>query len=1058
MFAKLARTVNLVISQGWDFFRPRKKLGIVSLVFLASVIVSAWFIFTPPAQAFGVDDIFSWFATILLAIAGFFIKLTFFVLKFIIEVAGYNGFIDSPAVTVGWVMVRDMTNMFFVVVLLAIAFGTILGLKNYEYTHLLGKLLIAAIVVNFSRLICGLIIDIAQVVMITFINGIAATASGNLVNMFQVDKIFALGAGTGSLGSGSAAFLAGIAAVFFATIMLFTMVAFLFMIMARMAMLWILIVLSPLAFVLNVLPQTESKAHEWWSQFMGNVITGPIIAFFLWLSFVTVGSGSIHDEIKQHNSLPPEHQIQGTSSEEESIGITQVMTWDKMANFLIAIAMLMAGAKVAGEYGAAGGSMIGAAQSMGKKFAMYASGLRAAKWAGVNAVKYGGKGLYHGTNMIPGLKIIHPEQWKRRAAGLKEDIAEKYYGWRGRKAKEAGDMAKEAFAVGEDGKYKKKGTKAWLNRMWTGLRLEAGNYDEFHHEKLEDKKAATEARKEQIPHLISTSSLGVGYKKLANKMRLQELEETGGDIKHGKESVKKEWRDKVMDIIESGKDADGNLTDAAKKQLKGMGLKDGDITDMMSDSGRRGRAAEGKAQAHVTDELLHADKELREAKALKDYIHEEGGHDKEHETAKLKAQAQQIEGTLHAEKELEELKAIRKLLSTAEQKEFNEQKAAVESEKEAIELVKSKDTLLARASQYKQNGEYLRGGLAEQQAHSLELNKIKEIFKSADIGANERANIAAQIMAEIESVRIDPALDSDPIKRTEKLRSLIKQKDSLNDLNSTLGSYDAKREEEEELRTLGWSEQMTSENAARRFLSRKIGRVVGAGQEAAALQEYKDIVGAKEFENRMRQLGAHAKNQIGMGNASAVVFAESPQEVNGKLTGLTNYTPALQTNEKIIVGTLRAYHTGGDLDPAKMREAVGARKLRDGSGSGSVLKHISDAEAEINAEILGSFDTHAVSTMGNKRPFIGDVDSSEIDKESLAVQLSALAKKAKDKSAFIELCTKKLKTIITKHKIQEQELVELFDDTRPDLLSKSQAQPAQTAGSGKKQKGNRRRR
>ena len=393
MLAILAYKLNLGFSKCWSFLRLRlsgvasaksgRKLGLVSFIILASLIVVVLVAGTNVAHAFW-DTVENGVASLLLVVAGWFIKLTFFILKFVIEVAGYNGFIDSPAVIVGWVMVRDVTNMFFVVVLLLISFGTILGLEQYEYKKLLIKLLMAAVIINFSRIICGIIIDVAQVVMITFVNGIVATASGNLVNMFKIDKIFALTGGADGVAQKSSSFLVAVAAISFAAIMMMTMLTFLFLLMARMMALWILIVLSPFAFVLNVLPQTQKYAGQWWTEFGGNVVAGPIVAFFLWLSFVTVGAGNAHDTIRDNNALSNQNLIDNGDNDpkEESTGIGSIMTWASMANFAIAIGMLLTGAKIAQQLGAAGGAMMGKAGEFGKKVAMAASGITAARWAG----------------------------------------------------------------------------------------------------------------------------------------------------------------------------------------------------------------------------------------------------------------------------------------------------------------------------------------------------------------------------------------------------------------------------------------------------------------------------------------------------------------------------------------------------------------------------------------------------------------------------------------------------------------------------------------------------
>ena len=79
------------------------------------------------------------------------IGLTIAFLRIFMQLAAYNNYIDSPVVVTGWYLVRDVANMFFVVALLAIAFGTFFGLEQYEWKKSLVKVL-AAIFINFSRL------------------------------------------------------------------------------------------------------------------------------------------------------------------------------------------------------------------------------------------------------------------------------------------------------------------------------------------------------------------------------------------------------------------------------------------------------------------------------------------------------------------------------------------------------------------------------------------------------------------------------------------------------------------------------------------------------------------------------------------------------------------------------------------------------------------------------------------------------------------------------------------------------------------------------------------
>ena len=177
--------------------KHKRKFGLISFVFFG-VFLFIFYNITSSNYSFaqsvggnvGTGIVGDWLADgvawIALQMATLFLKLSIFVLKFIIEIGGYNGYINAPAVEVGWVMVRDLANMFFVVALLLIAFGTILGLEQYEWKKLMVKLFFAAILVNFSRVICGIMIDAAQVVMMTFINGVVATAGGNLINAFNL--------------------------------------------------------------------------------------------------------------------------------------------------------------------------------------------------------------------------------------------------------------------------------------------------------------------------------------------------------------------------------------------------------------------------------------------------------------------------------------------------------------------------------------------------------------------------------------------------------------------------------------------------------------------------------------------------------------------------------------------------------------------------------------------------------------------------------------------------------------------------------------------------------
>ncbi|NCO80087.1 hypothetical protein GW884_02245, partial [Candidatus Falkowbacteria bacterium] len=137
----------------------------------------------------GIATVIGWIAFLISYVIGYVATV---VIDVLIWVAQFNNIIGVAAVNQGWVIVRDLCNMFFILILLVIAFATILRQENYSAKKLLPKLLIMAVLINFSKTICGLIIDFSQVIMLTFVNGFASTGAGHFVQMFQMNKYFSM--------------------------------------------------------------------------------------------------------------------------------------------------------------------------------------------------------------------------------------------------------------------------------------------------------------------------------------------------------------------------------------------------------------------------------------------------------------------------------------------------------------------------------------------------------------------------------------------------------------------------------------------------------------------------------------------------------------------------------------------------------------------------------------------------------------------------------------------------------------------------------------------------
>lgn len=336
----------------------------------------------------------------------------------VIPVLGYNGFYNSHITNLGWSLVRDVVNMFVVVILMVIAIMTIIGYSAANWTQQLPKLFIAIVLVNFSKLICGFLIDVSQVIMFTFVNAIVSIAAGNFASMLSlntfgqfgsdfIEKVNASGSGTEPFQFLIAAYLQFIVLLGILGVMFLLAVAFVW----RIVVLWILIIMAPLAFfmigVKDVFHAADSSYKQWWGKFSSALTFGPMMVFFLWLA-LAASSGS---NLAQTEDFP---MPESTSD----AGIPLEMF--DMKNFLgmfLALAILLAGmqqaSSAASGIGGWASSML--SEDMGK-------GLLKGIARPFNSSKRLGKAAFTGGKVagmeVPGLAKIAPGYTQKFGKGL----------------------------------------------------------------------------------------------------------------------------------------------------------------------------------------------------------------------------------------------------------------------------------------------------------------------------------------------------------------------------------------------------------------------------------------------------------------------------------------------------------------------------------------------------------------------------------------------------------------------------------------------------------------
>lgn len=202
---------------------------------------------------------------------------------------------DKPMYLV-WDQMRNIANVAFVIGFLILVYGQITGglVSNYTLKKMVPRIVIAAILVNVSYLICQLAVDLGNILGYS-INNIFLSMRDHAVSVSggngwgetswkEVATVLLAGGGAVAIGGiaitsavvgGGAIFLfiPLLLSVLFVVLMTFLILA------ARQAIITILIVIAPIAFVAYLLPNTEKWFHKWRDTFVTLLLVFPGFSF-----------------------------------------------------------------------------------------------------------------------------------------------------------------------------------------------------------------------------------------------------------------------------------------------------------------------------------------------------------------------------------------------------------------------------------------------------------------------------------------------------------------------------------------------------------------------------------------------------------------------------------------------------------------------------------------------------------------------------------------------------------------------------------------------------------
>jgi hypothetical protein len=216
----------------------------------------------------------------------------------------------------GWALVRDISNIFFIFVLLYIAIGTILNLSQVDTKKMLTKVIIIALLINFSLFFTKIVIDASNILARAFIGSMqinVTDVNGNPIesNVQQFSVAIVAKFNPNQLlddkeGSPYYEFkkespntastlrlvmlLAGIAIL---AVMVWTFFKVGLFFLARVITLWLVMITAPIAFISIVLPFNIPKLghQEWTKNLFSAAFMAPIFLFFMYLIIVFLDMG-----------------------------------------------------------------------------------------------------------------------------------------------------------------------------------------------------------------------------------------------------------------------------------------------------------------------------------------------------------------------------------------------------------------------------------------------------------------------------------------------------------------------------------------------------------------------------------------------------------------------------------------------------------------------------------------------------------------------------------------------------------------------------------------------
>ncbi|MEX0934749.1 MAG: hypothetical protein WDZ70_00280 [Candidatus Paceibacterota bacterium] len=208
---------------------------------------------------------------------------------------------DITAIDLSWRVFRDFANIIFIFLLLYAAIATILRLSNFQTKQVVTRLVIVALLVNFSLFFTKAIVDVSNITALQFYQAIQIedprddsrdlALSEVFMESLRLTTIYDVNTGSvNAQGSSDVLEPNNMTAITIIGSIFFLVAAFVFfagaiLFIIRFALLVLLMVIAPFAFVAWILPSTQEWFKKWWETLLKQALFAPI---YLGITYLVV--------------------------------------------------------------------------------------------------------------------------------------------------------------------------------------------------------------------------------------------------------------------------------------------------------------------------------------------------------------------------------------------------------------------------------------------------------------------------------------------------------------------------------------------------------------------------------------------------------------------------------------------------------------------------------------------------------------------------------------------------------------------------------------------------